>query len=150
MKAMFRMFSLMLAMTAMLGAPAYCQGDAKTSATKTPAPSAQQTWVRSEMYFGSRIPAGGQISKQQFAKFLDQVITKAFPEGLTVYETYGQMQEKDGKIVKQRTIVAEIIHEQSKAKTDLIKGIITSYRKQFGNPQALLLTSPTKPEFFTE
>ena len=98
--------------------------------------------------FWEKYSCGGEISEQQFAEFLSQEVTPAFPAGMTVYDAYGQMQHSSGEIVKQKTKVVVLVHKSSKADDDAINRITTAYRSKFGNPQIMLLTKQVKPVFY--
>jgi hypothetical protein len=105
-------------------------------------------WVASHIYCGRNIPAGGEVSEQQFSEFLETQVTPSFPAGLTCYDAYGQMQDSHQQIVKQKTKVLILVHENSKADTDAVKQIILSYRSTFGNPQVMLNTVAVTPGFY--
>ncbi|WP_170984568.1 DUF3574 domain-containing protein [Rhodoligotrophos defluvii] len=46
--------------------------------------------VQSQLFFGLRSKDGTGVSEQAWAKFLAEVITPRFPDGLTVLSAYGQ------------------------------------------------------------
>jgi hypothetical protein len=112
----------------------------------TTASSAQ--FVATNVYCGRNIPAGGEVTEEQFAAFLETDVTPAFPAGLTAYDAYGQMQTAEGKIVKQKTKVLLLVHDNSKTSVDAIHKIVASYRSKFGNPQVMVMTAPVAPEFY--
>ncbi len=105
-------------------------------------------WVQTEVYFGRNIPAGGAVSEEQFARFLDEVITPEFPQGLTVFDAYGQMRHEDGMIEKQQTKAVLLVHEKTGANSDAVESIISEYRARFGKPQVMHTTQPLEVEFF--
>jgi hypothetical protein len=110
--------------------------------------SRQTKWIRSEIFFGRIIPGGGQVSEEQFAAFLQDSVTKAFPVGMTVYDVYGQMERADGDIVRQDTKVVLLVHDGSQANEQAINDIISNYRSNFGNPQVMHLRTGTEPQFW--
>jgi hypothetical protein len=110
--------------------------------------SGQPQWIRSEIFFGRSIPGGGQVSEEQFAAFLQDPVTKAFPLGMTVYDAYGQMERATGDIVKQDTKVVLLVHDGSQANEQAIADIISEYRSRFGNPQVMYLRTGTEPQFW--
>ncbi|HEX7363787.1 MAG TPA: DUF3574 domain-containing protein [Dehalococcoidia bacterium] len=57
-------------------------------------------WFSTEIYFGRNIPGGGEIVEQQFSEFLSNEVTPAFPAGMTVYDSYGQMRHRNGELQK--------------------------------------------------
>jgi hypothetical protein len=105
-------------------------------------------FVATHIYFGRNVPAGGEVSDEQFAKFLETEVTPAFPAGLTAYDAYGQMQTSKGNIVKQKTKVLLLVHDNSKGDLDAIHKIVDTYRSKFGNPQVMVITAPVTPEFY--
>jgi len=111
---------------------------------------ASRQWFATEIYFGRHFSGRGEISEQQFDKFLAKQVTPAFPAGMTVYDAYGQMQHHSGGIVKQKTKVVVLVHKNSRADDGAIKKIIAAYRNEFGNPQVMLLTKPVKPVFWAD
>jgi hypothetical protein len=106
------------------------------------------TWVQTVIYFGRNIPGGGLVSEEQFDKFLNDVVTKEFPKGLTAFDAYGQMQKDNGSVEKQSTKVVLLAHEKTSANSEAVKRIIDSYRKSFGTPQVMRTTIPIDVEFF--
>jgi len=105
-------------------------------------------WFSTEIYFGRNIPAGGEISEQQFAEFLSNEITPLFPAGLTIYDAFGQMQRSNREIVKQKTKVVVLVHKNLQADAVAIDKIIGAYRSRFGNPQVMLLTKQVEPVYY--
>jgi hypothetical protein len=63
--------------------------------------SARQTppifvaYLRTEMFFGMDKPTGGTVSEDEWQKFVEEVVTPRFPDGLTVDDALGQY--LDGK-----------------------------------------------------
>lgn len=68
--------------------------DAATSSLQGNAARLQQAqgWIRSELYFGVGIEgdADSAIGEAQWRAFLDKEVTPRFPDGLTVFDAYGQ------------------------------------------------------------
>jgi hypothetical protein len=111
--------------------------------------AASPQFVATHIYCGRNIPAGGEVSEEQFAAFLETDVTPAFPAGLTAYDTYGQMKTSEGMIVKQKTKVLLLVHDNSQASLDAIHKIVAAYRSKFGNPQVMVMTAPVTPEFYS-
>lgn len=107
-------------------------------------------WLKTEIYCGRNIPSGGQVSDAQFADFLNEVVTAEFPIGLTVFDAYGQMEEKSGTIVEQQTKVIVLVHEKSEPDGAKVQRIIDEYRSRFGNPQVMQISTPSEPKFYSE
>lgn len=105
-------------------------------------------WEQTTVYFGMDMPAGGTVSEAQFAQFVQDVVTKEFPEGLTAFDAYGQMEHADGSIERQPTKALLLVHEKSSAGSEAVGRIIESYRSSFGAPQVMRTTAPIEVEFF--
>jgi len=105
-------------------------------------------WVQTMIYFGRDIPGGGTVSDGEFERFLEEVVTAEFPLGFTAFDAYGQMQNEDGSVEKQRTEVVLLVHEKTAANTEAVQRIIDSYRSSFGTPQVMRTTISTDVEFF--
>jgi hypothetical protein len=61
-------------------------------------------FVRTELYFGTAKPAGA-VTEAEFKKFLDDVVTPLFPDGLTVIKGDGQFKGEDGVTIKEESFV---------------------------------------------
>lgn len=106
-------------------------------------------WVKTELFFGRNIPTGHEISEMEFADFLEEVVTKYFSKGLTVYDAYGQMKDSKGELQRQSTYVIIIVHEKTQENNNAIQEVINAYRKQFGMPEVMYLTTPIEAKFYT-
>jgi hypothetical protein len=111
---------------------------------------APQTWVKTELYFGLDIPGGGNVTQEQWADFLDNVITKSFPQGLTVFEAYGQMRHESGEIEKQSTRVVFLVHPADPAVNAKVQDVLKAYREKFNNPQVMRLDANVQPDFYAD
>ncbi|MDQ3656296.1 MAG: DUF3574 domain-containing protein [Chloroflexota bacterium] len=69
-----------------------------------------EPWIRTELYFGTTLPDGSEMTADQWADFLDAEITPRFPDGLTVLEGYGQFLNSEGIIAGETSIVLIIFH----------------------------------------
>lgn len=85
--------------------------------------------IRSELYFGLQKPDGASLTDAEWQDFLDKSVTPRFPDGLTVFDSYGQYKDSKGKIVKEKTKVLVVIHKDGKDE-DLDK-ICEEYKKAF-------------------
>ena len=120
-----------------------CGADSDTSDKES-----KPEWFETGIFFGRNTTSGGEVSEEEFSKFLEDVVTKEFPAGLTVFDSYGQMKDDAGTIQKQATKVVLLVHEKSAANDKAIKGIIDSYREMFDQPQVMRTTTPIDVEFF--
>ncbi|MBI4539604.1 MAG: DUF3574 domain-containing protein [Gemmatimonadetes bacterium] len=62
-------------------------------------------WFRDELYFGAEMPTGAVVTDEEWERFLGEVITRRFPDGVTVLNGWGQYRYADGRIGRERTSV---------------------------------------------
>ncbi|HBK47492.1 MAG TPA: DUF3574 domain-containing protein [Xanthomonadaceae bacterium] len=119
-------------------ATAAMQGDAAR-------PSAAQGWVRSELYFGvgeesgpADRPQAEPISDAQWRAFLDKEVTSRFPDGLTVFDAYGQWLFRGaGEPNRLSTKVLVILHEDSPQRRADIEAIRLAWKQATGHQSVL-------------
>jgi Protein of unknown function (DUF3574) len=109
---------------------------------------AEQPWVQTELYFGRGIPSGGEVTEEAFSQFLEEIVTKEFPAGLTVFDAYGQQQDKGAPITRQKTKVVLLVHQKTQSNAEAVERVIAAYRQRFGNPQVMHAQQAVEPEFF--
>jgi hypothetical protein len=89
--------------------------------------------IETTLYFGLRTDDGGGVSEQAWTKFLAEVITPRFPDGLTVLEAYGQSDrhEADGGVTGQLTRVLIVVHPASPEATAAVAEIKAEWHRRF-------------------
>lgn len=94
-------------------------------------------WVRSELYFGvgeetgpADRPQAEPISQAQWRAFLDKEVTPRFPDGLTVFDAYGQWLFRGAKEPNRlNTKVLVILHEDTPQRTADIEAIRLAWKR---------------------
>ncbi len=131
-----------------------------------PAPSAQLHgdaarpaeaggWVRSELYFGVGEESGPSareqtevISEAQWRAFLDKEVTPRFPDGLTVFDTYGQWLFRGAPEPNRlRTKVLVILHEDSPQRRNDIEAIRLAWKQATRHQSVLWSRQPVEVSF---
>ncbi len=102
-----------------------------------------EPWIRTELYFGTTLPDGSEMTAEQWAGFLDAEITPRFPDGLTVLEGYGQFLNSEGVIAGETSIVLIIFHpgefvDESSASIEEIRDL---YEVEFDQESVLRVDS---------
>ncbi|WP_310096165.1 DUF3574 domain-containing protein [Pseudoxanthomonas sacheonensis] len=100
-------------------------------------PAQAQGWVRSELYFGvgeesgpADRPQAEPISEAQWRAFLDKEVTPRFPDGLTVFNAYGQWLFRGAKEPNRLgTKVLVILHEDTPQRTADIEAIRLAWKQ---------------------
>ncbi|MCP9904517.1 DUF3574 domain-containing protein [Cyanobium sp. BA5m-21] len=120
-----------------------------STSSSRPAQAAESGWLKSELYFGARIANGSLISPEAWAEFLEQVITPAFPDGLTVVQALGQMRSSNGVIRQQPTWVVVILRPRGSLEDQRIRSVINNFRSRFKGAELMRVDIPvTQPQFF--
>ncbi len=84
---------------------------------------------------------GGQVSVEDWNKFLEREVTPRFPDGFTVLEGFGQYKDSAGKIVREASKVLILFYPNKTRKTSSqkIEEIRANYKKQFRQESVLRL-----------
>lgn len=114
-------------------ATASLQGDAAR-------PAAATGWVRSELYFGvggergdSQRQRTGAIDDAVWRAFLDREVTPRFPDGLTVFDAYGQWLFRGADAPDRlRTKVLVVLHEDTLQRRNDIEAIRLAWKQATG------------------
>lgn len=103
-----------------------------------------QDQVSDRFYFGVAIPNGGMVSDSAWRVFLRDVVTPAFPEGLTVWRAEGQWLDPRGQLVREPTIVVEVIHARGVPADSVFERIAETYRSRFRQDAVMRITSDVR------
>lgn len=100
-----------------------------------------EKFFRTELYFGMDIPGGGEVSEDDWNKFLADEVTSRFPLGFTVLPGYGQFKDSRGEIERENSRVL-ILFYPKKTRSNVskkIEEIRAAYKKQFRQESVLRL-----------
>ncbi len=95
------------------------------------------------MYFGASVKGRPAVTESAWAKFLAAEVTPKFPDGLTVWNAFGQWRSSDGKIYREATHVLLILYKPDATTEAKIETIRESYKKQFNQEGAPLRIDAT-------
>ena len=118
-------------------------------------PAEAHGWVRSELYFGvgedtgpADRPQTQKISEAQWRAFLDKEVTPRFPDGLTVFDAYGQWLFRGAKEPNRlATKVLVILHEDTPARRANIEAIRLAWKRATGHQSVLWSRQPVEVSF---
>jgi hypothetical protein len=157
---MFR--GVLIAVVLGLSACATSSRSATTPAAATAAlhgdiarPADAAGWVRSELYFGvgeesgpADRPQTEKISEAQWRAFLDKEVTPRFPDGLTVFDAYGQwLFRGSNEPNRLATKVLVILHEDSPQRRADIEAIRLAWKQVTGHQSVLWSRQPVEVSF---
>lgn len=103
-------------------------------------PAAAAGWIRSELYFsvGTEGQPQTQVDEAQWRSFLDREVTPRFPDGLTVFDGYGQWLFRGAAgPERQRAKVLVVLHEDTPARSADIEAIRAAWKRASGHQSVL-------------
>ena len=121
---------------------------ARADAPRAPTTQSAFREVTDRLYFGQSVPGGGQVTPDEWAAFLRDVVTPRFPQGLTVWRAEGQWREEAGVLAKEPVIIVEIVHRPALAIDSALDLIATEYRRRFRQEAVLRVTSLARMHFY--
>ena len=147
MKSSVFLFPLLLCLGGVAAAAPPADPPAATAALHGDAarPAEGAHWVRSELYFGvgredgesSRVQTDS-ISQAQWRTFLDGEVTPRFPDGLTVFDAYGQWLFRGAAGPERlRTKVLVVLHENTPQRRADIEAIRLAWKQATGHQSVL-------------
>lgn len=99
-------------------------------------PASSRPMARLELIFGAR-HKGGQVGPRAFARFLAREVTPRFPDGLTVFEGFGQWRSASGQFNRESARMLLIWFEPDADSEAKIAAIRSAYKKQFRQESVL-------------
>ncbi|MGH9947465.1 MAG: DUF3574 domain-containing protein [Pyrinomonadaceae bacterium] len=115
-------------------------GQTKTAAR--PAPKFN-SFLRTELFFGMDKPTGEQVTETEWQKFVEDIVTPRFPDGLTIDDALGQY--LDGKtLVREKSKQLILIYPRKFKTTSSrkIEEIRSAYIKAFDQKSVLRVDLP--------
>lgn len=98
-----------------------------------------ESWVQTELYFGTTKPDGTDVTPDEWQAFLDEEITPRFPDGLTILEGYGQFLNSEGIIAAEESLVLIILYpaDDLASTSASFEEIRDAYKEQFSQQSVL-------------
>ena len=147
MKSSVFLFPLLLCLGGVAAAAPPADPPAATAALHGDAarPAEGAHWVRSELYFGvgeetgpADRPQAEPISEATWRAFLDKEVTARFPDGLTVFDAYGQWLFRGAKEPNRlKTKVLVVLHEDTPQRRADIEAIRLAWKQATGHQSVL-------------
>ena len=125
---------LAVALTAMLAAASCAAEEAYEC------PAGSELNVEYRIFMGRNSNGVEVVSDQDWAVFLQDIVTPRFPNGLTVLDGEGQWQLESGAIERERSKVLIILSPQGGDAKEHLAEVATSY-KEFFDQGAVIQTS---------
>ncbi|MBK1896034.1 DUF3574 domain-containing protein [Chryseobacterium paridis] len=109
------------------------------------------TMQRTDLYFGTNIPTGGNVTPQQWKAFTDDVITHYFPEGYTESDAVGKWMDTQTKLtISENTKVVTFLGKPTKERNAMLDSITQRYIRKFHQQSVLRVDSKPKVKFISK
>lgn len=113
-------------------------------------PAAAAGWVRTELYFGIALaddPSPAR-TEEKWRAFLDREVTPRFPDGLSVFDVYGQWRSKgQEQPVRQRSKVLVVLYPDTPQHRADIDAVRAAWKRETGDQSVLKVTQPAEVSF---
>ena len=103
-------------------------------------------FVLHQLHFGMNTP-DGEVSEEEWNRFVNGIITQQFPDGFTVIDARGQWRSKNGEIIKENTKLVQIVHENKPETNSKIEKIVREYKIKFSQEAVLRIVNCQKVQF---
>lgn len=108
----------------------------------------QQQMLMVQLFMGLDIQGNSAVTAKAWDSFLSSAVTPRIPDGLTVYDAYGQWWNPHTKsIAKEHSKVIVIIVADSQGARDRISEVADAYKKQFRQLSVGIVSSRTCASF---
>ncbi|WP_299594865.1 DUF3574 domain-containing protein [uncultured Microbulbifer sp.] len=106
--------------------------------------SGQRLQFHDLLYFGTSRGDGGQhtVTTAEWNVFLGEVLTRHFPDGLTVLTGTGQWRSSSGAIVREGSHVLSLVHPGTPETETSITAAVEAYKTTFNQESILRVRSP--------
>ena len=102
-----------------------------------------EPWTQIDLHLGRDIATGGIVSERAFRRFVDEVVTPRFPDGLGITDFTGQYRHADGVIVREPSKLLTILVPDAAAVADEVAEVIAAYKRRFRQESVLHTEFPT-------
>ncbi len=108
--------------------------------TGVPCGDGAQRAVQELLYFGTEMPSG-HVGPQDWAQFLDEIVTPRFPNGFSTWHASGQWRSASGDVIREPSYVLSLLHSEDDDQEQAIRELITSYKTRFHQEAVLRVKS---------
>ena len=107
-----------------------------------------EPFARTNLFFGRAKPDGSKVTDEEFRRFLDEVITPRFPDGLTALSGTGQFRGASGTVTREDSVLLILLYPADDTDNSLrIEEIRKAYRQTFRQESVLRVDTQTSVSF---
>ena len=90
------------------------------------------------------------VSDEEWASFLQEIVTPRFPQGLTVWRADGQWLDEAGRTVVEPVLVVEVLHPPGAEHDSAMAEIADEYARRFRQEAVLRVTIDARSRLFEQ
>jgi hypothetical protein len=115
---------------------------AQPAAPVAACPPGTEAATIAEAFFGRSAAGREVVSDDDWARFMAEVVTPAFPDGLTVLDGAGQWRARNGRVARERSkvLVVALPGGTAAAALERLAPVRAAYRARFGQESVMVAT----------
>ena len=92
-----------------------------------------------EAYFGRNVKSRAPVSQAEWARFMEEIVTPAFPDGLTVLDGMGQWRNAAGQISREDSKVLLLVlpGQDQSAAAGRLAPVVAAWKARFAQESVL-------------
>jgi hypothetical protein len=109
------------------------------AAAPEPCPAGAKTATIAEAYFGRNVKTRAPVTEAEWARFMAEVVTPAFPDGLTVLEGKGQWRNAAGQISREdsKVLLLVLLGQDQAAAAAQLAPVTAAWKARFAQESVL-------------
>lgn len=124
------LFAMALAGALLVGGPSARATEAACRAPLQPA-------YEINLFLGRAKASGAIVPERAVARFLDEVVSPRFPDGLTVLDAYGEFRAPSGAFFREPAKLVLLLVPDAAAVEGKVQAIIRAYKRRFSQNAVL-------------
>jgi hypothetical protein len=105
-------------------------------------PPGQERLRTAQLFFGRDVAGKPMVSEAEFRKFVDEVLTPRFPDGLTILDGGGQWKGAQNRLIRESAKVVIIVLPKGPDANERLNVVRAAYKQRFNQDSVLQVTQP--------
>lgn len=105
-------------------------------------PPGQERLRTAQLFFGRDVAGKPMVSEVEFRKFVDEVLTPRFPDGLTILDGGGQWKGAQNRLIRESAKVVIIVLPKGPDANERLNVVRAGYKQRFNQESVLQVTQP--------
>ena len=99
-------------------------------------------WTQIDLYLGRGMPDGGIVDEAGFRRFVDEVVTPRFPDGLSILDVAGQYRDAAGTVRREPSKLLVLLVPEAPVVSGRVAEIVSGYKRMFRQESVLRVERP--------